>query len=217
MHPLSRARTVSVRSTGIIIIDSAWLFAAARMSLSEPFSLPHFDALCLTLRGALLSDSPGTLGNSGDNGGGGCGKETVGEQYEALCGWLLEVAVDLVRPDLQRPHSNPSVLVIPHRGPSSGGRQQHPSHSTALQSLPVRQMGSVFDSTASVQSMPRLGRNIDGGELTSGTDRRMSADDSKLKMGEARRVEVGQRPGQYWDGHKEADRRFSYLIENVCK
>ena len=71
----------------MVHIERAWLFAAARIHLHEPFSLPHFDALCATLK--HVHPTGPTLPSNPDDGGGAGGDGP--RPYAALCDWLLEV------------------------------------------------------------------------------------------------------------------------------
>ena len=73
----------NTRSNAMVHIERTWLFAAARIHLHEPFSLPHFDALCATLK--HVHPTPALSSHAA---GGGDDGATV---YEALCEWLLEV------------------------------------------------------------------------------------------------------------------------------
>ena len=73
----------NTHSNAMVHIERAWLFAAARIHLHEPFSLQHFDALCATLK--HVHPTPALSSHAG---GGGDDGATA---YEALCEWLLEV------------------------------------------------------------------------------------------------------------------------------
>ena len=202
-----RARDVinSKSSAGIVFIDTAWLYAAARLSLREPFSIPHFDALCVTLRGARLSDSkdPPLAGGSDSAGGGSAGDSAP--PYDALCSWLLEAALDLVRPDLQRPPCPLAVGVV--RNPSSGRFDPASSPTTAaLRSLPVCKSSDIGNMSAS--SARRA--SADNSGLLSEGGRRASASS-------VRRASLCVTGGGGGEGRWEADRRFAYLVENVCR